>query len=58
MTEIIIELDYSYGVGRLADFRWGKEKSNGICIEGYPKKFLTIPHSQLIHNHDAEVNAP
>ena len=30
-------------------------------MEGYPQEyhFLTIhPHSQLIHNHDAEVYAP
>ena len=30
-------------------------------MEGYPEEyhFLTIPlHSQLIHNHDAEVYAP
>ena len=37
-----------------------KEKSNGIFMEGHPEiSFLTVPpHSQLIHNHDAEVYAP
>ena len=61
--------DYSHRVMHLADFPSEevktsvaqKEKSKGICMEGYPEKnsFLTIsPHSQLIQNHDAEVYAP
>ena len=54
MTEIIIELNYSHVLMHLAGYTWDedvktsvtrKEKSKGICMEGYPEKynFFTIP---------------
>jgi len=55
------ELNLCYAPSRLPVSVTQKEKSKGICMEGYPEKiaFLTIPpHSQLIHKHDAEAYAP
>ena len=66
MTEIIVELGYSHApsrlpVKKLRRLLHKRRKIRVFVWKGISGKisFLTIPpHSQLMHNHDAEVHAP